>query len=123
QTATNPYVTILGPEDSAAKRISIMGIANKAAGILSPIILASILLHNIDDLKKQLPTVIDPAQKEQILGELSSRIINPYITLTVVLIVLAILLRLSPLPEVKEEDENAAMPGEQQRSIFSYPYL
>lgn len=123
QTATNPYVTILGPEDSAAKRISIMGIANKAAGILSPIILASILLHNIDDLKKQLPTVIDPAQKEQILSELSSRIINPYITLTVVLIVLAILLRVSPLPEVKEEEENAAMPGEQQRSIFSYPYL
>ena len=32
QTASNPYITILGPIDSAAKRIAIMGIANKVAG-------------------------------------------------------------------------------------------
>ena len=37
QTASNPYVSILGPIESAAKRISIMGICNKTAGILSPI--------------------------------------------------------------------------------------
>src|SRR5690606_11461979 len=39
QTAVNPYVTIIGPIESAARRISIMGICNKAAGFLSPIIL------------------------------------------------------------------------------------
>ncbi len=32
QTASNPYITILGPIESGAKRIAIMGIANKIAG-------------------------------------------------------------------------------------------
>ena len=38
QTAANPYVTVIGPIDSAAKRISIMGLCNKFAGIISPLI-------------------------------------------------------------------------------------
>ncbi|MCK5338829.1 MAG: MFS transporter, partial [Bacteroidales bacterium] len=54
QTASNPYVTILGPIESAAKRISIMGVANKFAGILSPIILGAILLEGADELTEQL---------------------------------------------------------------------
>ena len=33
QTAANPFVTIIGPIESAARRISIMGICNKFAGI------------------------------------------------------------------------------------------
>ena len=51
QTASNPYVTILGPIESAAKRISIMGVANKFAGILSPIILGAIVLDGIDKIE------------------------------------------------------------------------
>lgn len=54
QTAANPYVTILGPIESAAKRISIMGIANKVAGILSPLILGVIVLKGIDGLVESL---------------------------------------------------------------------
>ena len=46
QTASNPYITIIGPRESAAKRISIMGIANKFAGAIAPIILASIILKD-----------------------------------------------------------------------------
>ena len=38
QTASNPYITILGPIESAAKRIAIMGIANKVAGALGSVI-------------------------------------------------------------------------------------
>ena len=45
QTAVNPYVTILGPIESAAKRISIMGICNKFAGIIAPLLLATLLFR------------------------------------------------------------------------------
>jgi MFS family permease len=44
QTASNPYATILGPRESAAQRISILGIANKTAGIISQKIFGGILL-------------------------------------------------------------------------------
>lgn len=124
QTATNPYVTILGPEESAAQRISIMGVANKAAGILSPIILASILLKNIDSVKEQLEKTTDGIAKDQLLTEISHRIINPYIVLTIVLVILALLIRISPLPEVNDEEENPdTIDTPQSTSIFNHPYL
>lgn len=123
QTATNPYVTILGPEESAAKRISIMGIANKVAGILSPMILATVLLKNIDTVGDQLKAATDAAAKSALLNELSQRIVNPYITLTVVLVVLALLILISPLPELHEEEENPDAIPEQQDSIFKHTYL
>lgn len=124
QTATNPYVTILGPEESAARRISIMGIANKVAGILSPIILASILLSNIDVVDEQLQNVTAGAEREQLLNELAQRIINPYIVLTISLVILAILIRLSPLPEVNDEEENPdTEKASGTSSIMQHPYL
>lgn len=62
QTASNPYITIIGPRESAAKRISIMGICNKVAGAIAPLILGAITLKNADALKQQLITM-DAAQK------------------------------------------------------------
>jgi len=59
QTASNPYITILGPIDSAAKRIAIMGIANKVAGALGSLIFGAILLSGIDEIKEKLSFVDD----------------------------------------------------------------
>lgn len=124
QTAVNPYVTIIGPIESAAKRISMMGIFNKAAGFLSPIILGTILLSNMDTLNKQLANNTDTATNETILNELASRIINPYITLTIVLVIVAILIRISPLPEIHEEEKpEADVTDADRRSLGSFTYL
>ena len=57
QTASNPYITILGPIESAAKRIAIMGIANKVAGALGSVIFGAILLSGIDEIKDKLSNV------------------------------------------------------------------
>lgn len=124
QTAVNPYVTILGPEATAAKRISIMGIANKAAGISSPLILASLLLKGIDPLNAQLKTITDAAQRTQILNELAQRIVNPYIIMTIVLLVLALLILASPLPNLKDEEANPEeLRNTDKSSITAHPYL
>lgn len=124
QTAVNPYVTIIGPIESAARRISIMGMCNKFAGFLSPIILGTILLNNMDKLKAQLGTGISEEQSGAILAEISGRIINPYITLTVVLLLAALFIRLSPLPDIQDESgEDVSGNNRQQRSLWSYTYL
>ncbi len=122
QAASNPYVTIIGPIESAAKRISIMGIANKAAGFLIPIILGGILLKNVDKLNEQLAGDISAVQKNEILDTLAQRIISPYIILTVVLVLVAIFIRLSPLPNIKDE-ENETKENEKRRPLSSYTYL
>ena len=63
QSASNPYITILGPAESAAKRISIMGIFNKVAGTVAPIILGAITLKGADQLIIRLKTM-DSASKK-----------------------------------------------------------
>ena len=57
QTASNPYVTILGPIESAAKRISIMGICNKVAGMIGIFLLGHLLFEDIQALSDQIQSL------------------------------------------------------------------
>lgn len=124
QTAINPYVAILGPEESAAKRISIMGIANKAAGILSPAILGGILLAGLDPINEQLKTITDDVTKTQMLNDLAARVIDPYIIMAAILIVLAVLMLFTPLPNLKDEEVNPEeLNNDEKSSIAAHPYL
>lgn len=122
QTASNPYVTIIGPIESAAKRISMMGICNKAAGFLSPIVVGTILLSNLDNLKAELSTA-DAVNKASILSQLSHRVLMPYIVLTIVLLLVAIFIRVSPLPEINNDDDNETSGAGASRPLSSYTYL
>lgn len=91
QTASNPYVTILGPRESAAQRISFMGVANKLAGIISQFIFGGLLLTGGNVLSA---------------SESLNKVVTPYMILTAVLVVLALLIRFSTLPEVSEEQDD-----------------
>jgi len=125
QTASNPYVTILGPLESAAKRISIMGICNKIAGVISPIILGAIVLKGMDRFDKNLLGAMDDLQRAMALNELAGRIILPYIVMAVVLVILAFLLRFSTLPDIDtdQEDETTLSANSSKTSIFQFPQL
>ena len=123
QTASNPYVTIIGPIESAAKRISIMGVANKFAGILSPIILGAVVLAGIDDLVIKLENM-DLASKAIELDALATRVILPYIIMAVVLVILGILVKFSPLPDVENDNEvEKDKSADEKTSLAQYPYL
>ena len=125
QTASNPYISILGPLDSAARRMSIMGICNKVAGVLSPLIVGAIVLKNASSLEQQVHAAVDPAQKEALLSELAGRVVVPYLVMAGILLVLSLMIKLSSLPEISaEEDEDggkSAAPG--RSSVFQYPHL
>jgi len=125
QTASNPYITIIGPRESAAKRISIMGIANKFAGAIAPIILASIILKDSKVLETKLAEAADAASKTVLLDELAQRVIMPYIIMAIVLVLLGLLLKFVHLPEVDteaEEVENAET-HVAKTSIWQFPHL
>jgi glucose/galactose transporter len=124
QTASNPYITILGPIESAARRISIMGVCNKTAGALAPLILLSAVTKSpgeIDQLKRVLPG-LSLARQTTILNELASRLILPYVVMALVMVVLGLLIRYSPLPDIKEEGE-ASGKTEGKKSILQFPHL
>jgi FHS family L-fucose permease-like MFS transporter len=129
QTAANPYVTIIGPIDSAAKRISIMGICNKFAGIVSPLIFAALILNVTD--KELFATIesgtLDIVTKNAMLDELIQRVIVPYAVLGVILLLTGIGIRYSILPEINTDEENSTEDTgshhHTRKSIFDFPYL
>ena len=124
QSASNPYISIIGPIESAAQRISIMGICNKIAGMLSPIILGALVLKNAGKLKDQITASTNAADKETLLNELSARIITPYIIMTIVLVLVAIMIKRSSLPEIETEKEDPTVTVTVKKtSILQFPHL
>ena len=125
QTAANPYLTIIGPIESAAKRISFAGICNKTAGILVPIIMGTLFLKNAAAIEKQIETATG-IEKEQLLQEVLGRVNMPYIVLAIVFCLFALLIKFTHLPEVQvEEDVVDDASGEvvHHKSIFQFPHL
>ena len=108
QTASNPYVVHIGPIESAAMRISIMGLINKSAGILVPLLFTALILSDIK---------IDENLSAQEISSLASRLIMPYIIMAVVLIGLIALVKFSSLPELDFEKEQTA----EATNIFHFP--
>ncbi len=110
QAAINPYVTILGPTESAAKRISIMGMINKLAWPVSPLFIALFASSGgsvgLEDLSK------------------------PFLVIIGLFVILGIVALISPLPEVKAagEDNDTADTevssyANSKSSVFQFPHL
>lgn len=123
QTASNPYITIIGPKESAAKRIAIMGIANKVAGTLSPLILGALILTGANELMETVQSV-SGVEQQSLLDALARKVIPPYIAMAVVLFFLAFMIRKAHLPEINpEEDEVTKDLTSKKSSLFQYPHL
>lgn len=121
QTAANPYVAIIGPIESHAQRIGFMGLANKIAGLLSLAIFGSVFLFNADHIISQLNTVSE-IKRQTILDNYALRIVYPYLIVTCLLLLMAVLIFFSRLPEVKEENSEKQR-AKNQKHIFNYPHL
>ena len=120
QTAANPYISILGPIESAAQRIAVMGICNKFAGILAPIVLGALVLHGMDDLSGQVAAA-DAAGKAILLDEFAARVHGPYLAMAGILAVLGVAILYSPLPDVRAERGSEGVA--QGDSLFRYPHV
>ena len=123
QTAANPYVSILGPIESAAQRIAVMGICNKTAGIVAPLVLGALVLNGIGDFAGQVAQA-DDATKQLLLAQFAAKIRIPYTIMAVALALLAFWALRSPLPEIKASEVNAqAASARDDKTIFNFPHL
>jgi len=113
QTATNPFITIIGPRESAAKRMAIMGICNKMAGVFSPLVLTALIMHGMEKFSESNLAQLTFDQKEVLLNELASRIVGPYTAMALLLALFALLVKFSSLPnEIDiEEDDHETLKG------------
>ena len=126
QSVANPFVTIIGPHESAAKRISVMGICNKFAGIIAPLLFAAVVIRPEDkDIMAAVESglLAGPA-KEAALDEMIKGVIPPYLALTVFLAIFAVVFFKSPIKDINPDKDNKSVEGTQDRSsVWAYPYL
>lgn len=126
QSVANPFVTIIGPYESAAKRISIMGICNKFAGIIAPILFAAAVIRPRD---KEIMDAVESgllvgAAKDAALDEMIRGVIPPYLILTAFLVVFAIIFYYSPIRDINPDEDNKSDSEESDRkTVWSYTYL
>ncbi len=127
QTASNPYISILGPIESAARRISIMGICNKVAGILSPIILGLFVLQGLGQLEARVAAAGEGPLRDAILNEFAAKVYVPYMIMAGILVLFAIWIVKSPLPDLKPAEVNPQPAdtgaGDTRTSVLQFPHL
>lgn len=120
QTAANPYISVLGPIESGARRIAVMGICNKIAGMLAPWLLGTLVLHGMGNLSEQVAAA-DPAGKAALLDAFAARVHLPYLVMAGVLAVLGVAILFSPLPDLRSEQDGKKEAGSD--SLFNYPHV
>ena len=125
QTAANPYITILGPKERAAQRFSIMGICNKGAGILAPLLFAAVIFKATDSAMLDNISSMSQAEKDVVFHELIQRVIIPYAFVGAFLVLIGLFIRFSPLPEIdtEHESEEVAQANSSKTSITQFPHL
>ncbi|OUD34931.1 sugar MFS transporter [Flavobacterium sp. FPG59] len=126
QTAANPYVVVIGPRDSAAARISVLGIANKLAGFIAPLVLTALVLSNMQEYTADKIAMLDLDAKSAVLDSLALQLQIPYLYMGAIILVLAALVKLSPLPEIDLDGDGKALNQSVLKQIintFKYPQL
>ena len=121
QTAANPYIVLMGRRETAAVRISVMGLLNKGAGVLAPLAFTAMVLGDMAGFEESSLAALPAAERSLALEELSQRLIRPYLILASSLALLAAYIRLSPLPN-PEFDRDGPEAGNA-LSVFRHPNL
>ncbi|WP_407696014.1 sugar MFS transporter [Shewanella cyperi] len=121
QTASNPYVVHIGPKESAAMRISIMGIINKGAGVIVPIMFTALVLSGLENFDAAHLAALNEVERAAQISELSARLVMPYVYMAIALVILIGLVKFSGLPEIGFE-ESASADGEK-GSVMQFPQV
>lgn len=122
QTASNPFVVRLGPEESAAARIAFMGLLNKAAGALAPVLFTVLVLGNFADVSQASLAQMDETSRLAQIDSMSAKLVAPYIGIAVGLALLAFVfgkIRLPDLGMASDADDTDTSLS----AILAYPHL
>jgi len=126
QTAANPYIVIIGPRESAAARISVLGIANKLAGFIAPLVLTALVLSNMQEYTADKIALMDSTTKSAALDLLALQLQTPYVYMGIIILILAAFVKMAPLPEIDLDEEGAVSHLSivaQIKNALAYPQL
>lgn len=114
QTAVNPYVVKMGPEESAAVRVCIMGLLNKFAGVVIPVVFTAVVVS----VALSEGEVLTQEQKDS----MASALVTPYLAISGFILFIAALAKFSPLPDLIFDSSEAEQQGEI-KQVLKYPHV
>lgn len=123
QTASNPYIVKIGPQESAAARISIMGLLNKGASVVAPLLFTALVLGQFSDVSAVSIAALPAAEQAEQIQALSNALVSPYLGMAIALVILAGALMKSPLPELEDETDIAGENNGANQSVMEHPQL
>ncbi|MDR7271670.1 glucose/galactose transporter [Pelomonas saccharophila] len=123
QTAINPYIVCIGPRESAAMRISIMGLFNKGAGIVVPLVFTALILSGMERFSESALAALDAAGREALRNELSQRLVFPYAVMAAGLVAFMALIHFSSLREPELEAADAPSGEVKRWGVFQHPQV
>ena len=129
QTAANPYVVKVGPIESAAVRIMFMGLMNKGAGVIVPIVFTAVVIGDFSDVTATSLAAMAESERLQTIDSLANGLVNPYIGMAILFVLLAGIMKKIPLPELDLSEDtsngNATLTadGHEKTSILQFPSL
>ncbi|WP_159517230.1 glucose/galactose MFS transporter [Sunxiuqinia indica] len=105
QVVANPYVNALGPEKTAASRLTLANFLNSVATVIAPIFVSLLIISDTG--------AMEPTQVQK-----------PFIVLAVIAAVILVLLFFMKLPEIEDEDKDMAVkPKKYKSSAFKYTHV
>lgn len=122
QTASNPFIVQLGSQDSAAARIAFMGLLNKAAGVIAPIVFTALVLGEFAHVSQVSLAQMDEVSKAQQIDQMSIQLIQPYVGMAIALVAIAFVFARVGLPEIEFESENKQS-DDDTSSVLRFPHL
>lgn len=103
ETSANPYVIVLGPEETGTQRLNFAQSFNPIGSILGVVLSKLFILSELRQLSAEQRAALPPERLESIqLAELEA-VMGPYVGVSIVLIVLWILIARCRMPDARDE--------------------
>lgn len=103
ETAANPYVTMLGPAESATKRLNFSQSFNGLAAFIAPAYIGPMILSDKNYTQAQIEAMTPDLRHAYLVSEAAS-VKMPYLILGLIILAVAILFYFTNMPDVKDED-------------------
>ncbi|EQB91008.1 L-fucose:H+ symporter permease [Elizabethkingia anophelis] len=104
ETAANPYVTILGPEETATRRLNFSQSFNGLAAFIAPIVGGKYILSEQSLTDAQLKA-LSPQELSAYIAQEAASVKGPYLVLGIIIVIVMLLFVFTKLPDIKHEDD------------------
>ena len=120
ETAANPYATIIGPPETATRRLNFAQSFNGLAAMVAPIIGGQFILSGTE-MSDEAYAQLSPEALNNYLTTEAQSVKVPYLILGILVLLVAVLFMVSKLPDVKEGEDSKA--GNNPLKAFRHRHL